>query len=159
MDSFNPGNPFPYAYENLLDTVLRIARHHVEGPSDAEDITQDVFVTLLEHRRPFASAEHLKAWMIRVTLNRCRNHNRSASRRNVPLPDQIPVDPPDRSVLQAVRSLPAPYRTVIYLHYFEGYSAREMAGLLRRKQNTVLTWLKRGRDHLRQHMIGGFDDE
>ena len=159
MAPFDPGNPFQYAYENMLNMILRMAMHHVDRQSNAEDIAQDAFVKLLEHRRPFASEEHLKAWMIRVTLNLCKNHNRAANQRNVPLPDQVPVNPPDRSVLLAVRQLPANYRTAIYLHYFEGYTAREIASLLRRKQNTILSWLKRGRDQLRQQLIGGFDDE
>ena len=159
MAPFDPENPFPYAYDNLLHPILRIAMHHVERQSNAEDITQDAFVKLLEHRRPFASEEHLKAWMIRVTLNLCKNHNRAANQRNAPLPDQVPVNPPDRSVLLAVRQLPEKYRTAIFLHYFEGYTAREMAILLGRSQNTILSWLKRGREQLRQQLIGGFDDE
>ena len=58
-----------------------------------------------------------------------------------------------------MRALPEPYRNAIYLHYFEGYTAKEIGEILGAKRNTVLSWLARGRQALRERMIGGFEHE
>ena len=111
----------------------------------------------------FESEEHERAWFIRVTLNACRDLLRRFFRRRtvsleklVEQPAQIAPD--HREVLEAVLALPQPYRDAVYLHYFEGYTAKEIGEILGTKRNTVLSWLSRGRQALRERMIGGFDD-
>lgn len=151
-------DPFSLAFEKYTDMVYRIAMHSTSVSADAEDIAQDVFLKLLSCRKQFESEEHLKAWLIRVTINACHSHFRG--RREFPmeqLPEQIAEQPV--SVLDEVRALPEKYRNAIYLHYYEGYSVKEIAGILKTRQNTVLSWLRRGRELLRRRMIGGFDDE
>ena len=152
--------PFSYAMEHYLDTVYRAACHNAPTVQDGEDVTQEVFEALLRSGKSFADEEHLKAWLLRVTINKCKNLRRARRSGEVPLPPQFPAPPEaDGSVLDEVRALPEPYRNAIYLHYFEGYTAAEIGAILGAKRNTVLSWLSRGRQALRERMIGGFEDE
>ena len=151
--------PFSYAMEHYLDTVYRAAYHNAPTVQDAEDVTQEVFEALLRSGKAFADGEHLKAWLLRVTVNKCRNLHRARRQTEVPLAEaDAPQSGPEPSVLDEVRSLPEPYRNAIYLHYIEGYTAKEIGEILGAKRNTVLSWLSRGRQALRERMIGGFDD-
>lgn len=145
--------------DRYADMVLRIALHNVD-PADAEDVVQEVFLRRITARRAFDSPEHEKAWMIRVTLNLCRDFLKSAHRRrDVPLEEDLPCENPDTEVLDAVLRLPVPYRNVIYLHYFEDLSVAEIARILHRRENTVSSRLHRARETLRTSLTGGFDDE
>ena len=152
--------PFSYAYEHYLDTVYRVAVHNAPTRADAEDVTQEVFEALLTSGKAFADVEHLKAWLIRVALNRCKNLHRAKRRGETSLdPALAAPEPPEQDVLEQVRALAPPYRNALYLHYYEGYTAAEIGGILGAGRNTVLTWLARGRQALRERMIGGFDDD
>ena len=111
----------------------------------------------------FENEEHEKAWFIRVTINACKDLLKSFFRsRTVPLdalaefPQELPPD--HREVLEAVLSLPAKYRDVVYLHYYENYTAPQISRLLNKKVNTVYTLLNRSRQMLREK-LGGDDDE
>ena len=161
MIFFSSGkDAFPYAFSQFADTVYRVALHNSARSADAEDITQCVFVKLLESDRMFRGAEHLKAWLIRVTINLCRDELRKNSKIvlcEAPLPDNTAQK--EDSVLESVKALPENYRNAVYLHYYEGYTAKEIGKILDAKPNTVLSWLCRGRAILREEMIGGFDDE
>lgn len=151
---------FPYAFSQFTDTVYRVAVHNSARTADAEDITQSVFVKLLESEKAFRGTEHLKAWLIRVTINLCRDELRKNANIvlcEAPLPKNAAEK--EDSVIEAVRALPENYRNAVYLHYYEGYSAKEIGKILNAKPNTVLSWLSRGRAMLKKEMIGGFDDE
>ena len=151
---------FSFAFTQYTDTVYRVAVHNTRCKSDAEDITQEVFVKLLESSKKFKDGEHLKAWLIRVTINECRTLMRKYSReteQSAEIADCAVYD--GDSVLEAVKALPENYRNAIYLHYYEGYTANEIGKILDSKENTVLSWLSRGRAALRKEMIGGFEDE
>ena len=150
------------AIERYADTVRRICFVHLKNRADTEDIFQTVFVKYLLHGEPFASEEHERAWIIRVTLNACKDLLKSFFRsRTVPLEEltdrAMPAETEQRKVLQAVLALPVPYRDVIYQHYYEGYTAPEIAGILGKNVNTVYTRLTRARGLLRQ-ALGGEDD-
>lgn len=150
---------FPYAFKEYTDTVYRIAVHNTSCKADAEDITQEVFLKLLEHSLPIKGEEHLKAWLIRVTINLCHDIYRKNARiefTESPVKDEVAVH--NDSVLEAVKTLPENYRNAIYLHYYEGYTAKEIGKILNAKENTVLSWLSRGRNALKD-IIGGFEDE
>lgn len=151
---------FSFAFKQYTDTVYRVAVHNTRCKSDAEDVTQEVFVKLLESSKKFKDGEHLKAWLIRVTINECRTLMRKYSReteQSAEIADCAVYD--GDSVLEAVKALPENYRNAIYLHYYEGYTAKEIGKILDSKENTVLSWLSRGRAALRKEMIGGFEDE
>ena len=147
----NGTDSFSYIFKNYCDTVYRIAIHNTDSVSDAEDITQEVFMKLLESSKTFRDSEHIKAWLIRVTLNKCHNLRRD-SKHSVPTDADISVqDISDSniSVLEAVKKLPVNHRNAVYLHYYEGYTAKEIGKLLSVSTNTVLSWLKRSRKALK----------
>lgn len=151
---------FSFAFKQFTDTVYRVALHNTANFSDAEDVTQEVFVKLLETNKAFRDSEHLKAWLIRVTINLCRDKMKKSSRETL-VENVFPNKPnEDKSdILEAVKALPEKYRNAIYLHYYEGYTAKEIGKILDAKESTVLSWLSRGRDALRKELDGGFDDE
>lgn len=150
------------AIELYADTVLRLCTLYLKNHSDTEDIFQTVFLKYALHDRPFESAEHEKAWIIRVTVNACKDLLKSFFRsRTVPLET---ADCPAREaghndLLEAVLALPKPYREVIYLHYYEGYTAPEIAGLLKRNPNTVYTHLQKAKELLREALGGARDEQ
>lgn len=149
------------AVEQYADTVRRICLVHLKNYADTEDIFQTVFVKYLLHTAPFASPEHEHAWIIRVTINACKDLLRSVFRRRTLSLEEVAEQPAPtdehRAVLQAVQALPAAYRDVVYLHYYEGYTAPEIAGILGKNVNTVYTRLTRARGLLRR-TLGGDDD-
>lgn len=150
---------FDFAYENYLDLVLRVAGHYTDNISDAEDAVQDVFLKLWKSGKSFKDNEHLKAWLCRVTINGCHDIFR-ASRRLTVLDDNIPSTDtlPDDDIMDCIRALPENYRNVIFLHYYEGYTAKEIGEILGKKTNTVLSWLSRGRALLKDALGGDFGE-
>lgn len=147
------------AIDRYADLVRRLCMIHLKNHADAEDIFQTVFLKYALSDQVFQDPEHEKAWMIRVTINACRDLLRSFFRsRTVSLdelveqPAQIPED--HREVLEAVLSLPQKYRDVIYLHYYEDYTAPQMGNILNKSTNTIYTLLTRGRQLLRERLGG-----
>jgi len=136
-----------------IDTVFRVALNYVRNPADAEDITQSVFEKLLGERKYFENDDHVRNWLIRVTVNECKRLLRSPWRRVEPIEDHltaIAFDNPAQSELyRAVMGLPKKYRMAIYLHYYEGYSTQEIGQILHIPKNTVCSHLKRGRELLK----------
>lgn len=139
------------------DMVVRIAYQNLRNNMDAEDVCQDVFVKLVEKDRVFESDEHIKAWLIRVTINRCKDYLKSGWFRKKAeyIGNEYAYVQSGNSVLEEVMNLPIKYRNVIYLHYYEGYSVEEIGNILNKNKNTVKTWLKRGRSELKENMTGG----
>lgn len=151
------------AIDRYADLVRRVCMIHLKNHADTEDIFQTVFLKYVTGTTEFESEEHEKAWFIRVTINACKDLLRSFFRsRTVSLDDlleqsdQVPED--HREVLEAVLALPDKYRDVVYLHYYEGYTAPEIGTILHKNPNTVYTLLTRARDELRK-MLGGEDFE
>lgn len=151
------------AIDRYADLVRRVCMIHLKNHADTEDIFQTVFLKYVTGTTEFESEEHEKAWFIRVTINACKDLLRSFFRsRTVSLddlleqPDQVPED--HREVLEAVLALPDKYRDVVYLHYYEGYTAPEIGTILHKNPNTVYTLLTRARDELRK-ILGGEDFE
>lgn len=151
------------AIDRYADLVRRVCMIHLKNHADTEDIFQTVFLKYVTCTKEFESEEHEKAWFIRVTINACKDLLRSFFRRRtvslddlLEQPDQVPED--HREVLEAVLALPDKYRDVVYLHYYEGYTAPEIGTILHKNPNTVYTLLTRARDELRK-MLGGEDFE
>jgi RNA polymerase sigma-70 factor (ECF subfamily) len=148
-------NATKQAIELYADTVRRICFIHMKNHSDVDDVFQEVFLKHMLRDSPFESEAHEKAWLIRVAINACKDSLRSYFRKNtVPLrelQDEVFETSEQQSeLLEAVFKLPANYRTAVYLHYYEGYPAVEIAKILGRRPNTIYTWLGRARDRLRQ---------
>ena len=148
------------AIAQYASTVQRLCLIHLKNHADAEDIFQTVFLKYALSSVVFESEEHEKAWLIRVTINACKDFWKGLFR-TVPLSQVLeqpaPLAPEHQEVLEAVLSLPKHYRQVIYLHYYEGYTAPQISRLLGRKVNTVYTWLNRAKQMLRT-MLGGDND-
>lgn len=137
---------------------------HLKNEADTEDIFQNVFLKYVLSSVSFASEEHEKAWFIRVTINACKDLLRSFFHsRTVPLEEacELPAAlPPDyRDVWEAVFSLPPKYRDVVYLHYFEEYTAPEISGILGKNVNTVYTLLTRSKQMLRERLGDEYEYE
>lgn len=139
-----------HAYSDL---ILRLSYTYLSHTQDAQDVCQTVFLKLLERAPVFAGPDHEKAWIIRTTVNTCKDLLKSHWRKTTaPMEAAAAVPAPeaeDGSLLAAVNLLPPKYRLVIYLYYFEGYSAQEIARLLGCPRTTVSTQLRRGREQLK----------
>ena len=150
------------AVERYADMVRRLCMLHLKNAADTEDIFQNVFLKYVLRSMPFESEAHEKAWFIRVTINACKDLLKSFFRsRTVSLDEvaQLPAEtPPDhREVLEAVLSLPPKYKDVVYLHYYEGYTAPEISRMLGKNVNTVYTRLNRSKQLLREKLGGDGD--
>lgn len=147
------------AIEKYADMVRRICMVHLKNEADTQDIFQEVFLKYVLNSDPFCDAKHEKAWLIRVTLNACKDLLKSFFRRNT-----VPLDHTSQligkenveynEVLEAVLSLPQKYRDVVYLHYYEGFTAVEIGVLLHKNPNTIYTHLTRAKAVLKEKLGG-----
>ncbi len=146
------------AVEQYSDLIRRVCLCHLKSREDTEDVSQAVFLKYLLSDRTFESAEHEKAWFLRVTMNACKDHlKRRLRHAHLPLDvlrEEPALEDRDREVLSAVLSLPEKYKDPIYLHYFEGYSAAEIGAIVGSRENTVYSLLSRGRAMLRDKLGG-----
>lgn len=139
-----------YLFHRYRDDVYRLAVNYTHNPQEAEDVCQTVFMKLLEQGDLTPGKE--KAWLMQVTANQCRSLLRSSWwKHTVALDETVPApqDTEDETI-QAVRKLPPKYRVVIYLRYFEEYTAAEIGQLLKIPASTVTTRLARGREQLKK---------
>ena len=127
--------------------LLRVAYSQLNNRTEAEDAVQEVLLKYMEKAPVFQSEEHEKAWLLRVTINHCKNHLASAwFRKRADLDEGIPaLDNEELEVVSAVAALPVKYRAVVHLYYFEGYSTKEIAEILHSRPNTVSSRLSRAR--------------
>ena len=127
--------------------LLRVAYSQLNNRAEAEDTVQEVLLKYMEKGPIFQSEEHEKAWLLRVTVNHCKNHLACAwFRKRADLDEGIPaLDNAELEVVSAVAALPAKYRAVVHLYYFEGYSTKEIAEILHSRPNTVSSRLSRAR--------------
>ena len=158
----NPNQQAERLANAYADAILRLSYAYLKNTQDAQDICQTVFVKLLAEPREFESAGHERAYVLRMAANACKDLLKSPWRkRTCGLEAVLEVPAPeagDGSVLAAVNQLPAHYRTVIYLFYYEGYQAAEIGKILGVPTATVHTRLARGRAKLKD-ILGGADDE
>ena len=156
---------FTDAVERYQDAVYRVALHALGSPQDADDAVQEVFLRLYTAQKTFESEEHLRRWLLRVTVNWCRDVLRSPwRRRTAPLTGQLPAEPefqaPEQEALyRAVLSLPERYRLVLGLFYYEELSVKEIAGLLGLEVSAVTTRLSRARKKLKESLGEVWQDE
>lgn len=148
-----------YAFEKFGDTVLRAAFACCGSYAEAEDITQDVFLMLHSSPQSFESDEHIKAWLLRVTINKCKNYKRSfrVSRtqsidENADALGTYSEDFHGSELREIISKLPKKYSSVIFLYYYEGYSTVEIGKILGKSPNTAATLLRRGRERLKNEL-------
>lgn len=138
-------------------TVYRLALSYVRNTAEAEDICQEAFIKLMESTEAFASPENRKAWLIRVTVNLSKNYLRSSRfTRSVELDDNIRETVPEEyeELYDAVMALPVKYRSIVHLYYYEGYSVKETADILKISESAVTTRMARARKLLRGLLLG-----
>ena len=156
---------FTHAVERYQDMVYRVALHALGSPQDADDAVQEVFLRLYTARKPFEGEEHLRRWLLRVTVNWCRDVMRSPWRRTAPLEDRLPAAEPafeapeQQALYQAVLSLPERYRIVLVLFYYEELPVKEIAALLGLEVSAVTTRLSRARKKLKEVLGEVWQDE
>ena len=139
------------------DMIYRIALQNLKNPDDANDIFQEVCISLLTKNAPLYDDVHIKNWLIRVTINKCKNFRKSVwNTRTEPLkPEFNTQENEDASALELIYSLPINYRNVVYLYYFEQYTVPEIAKILGKSKNTVNSQLQRARKKLRNILEDG----
>jgi len=136
------------------DKMLRAAIALMRSKAEAEDAVQDAFVKLFEKAPSFDSEKHETAWLLRVVVNRCKSRLRSfAWKKAAPLLVEYPAQNGEqRELLETVRALPAKYRIVIHLYYYEGYQTKEIAKMTKQKDSAVREQLTRARRMLRKFL-------
>ena len=138
------------AFRRYGDRVFSAAFSICQNREDADDVVQDTFLKYHANDMQYADEDHLKAWLLRVAINRARDLVGAFWRRNrvswEDYMDQLEfVQPEDRSLFEAVMRLPDKYRIVIHLYYYEEYAVEEIANTLHRSRGTVKSQLSRGR--------------
>lgn len=139
--------------KKYADLVYRVAYTMLKNEADAEDIFQDVFMKLCTENTKFKSEEHKKAWIIRVTKNRCLDFLKSSANKNKEELDENLIgqttDENKGQVLEEVMKLPEKYRIVIFLYYFEGYKISEISQILETNESTLKSQLVKAREILK----------
>ena len=150
---------FEQLYHRHVDTVYRVCFMLLKNRADAEDAVQTVFIKLLQNEKPFTDHEHEKAWLIRTARNHCLNllshwwRRKRVSMDSLSEPE-VPHGDNLRELWNLVLNLPARYKTVVYMFYYEGYSTREIAHILEMKESTVRSQLYKARKLLKIEMEG-----
>lgn len=155
---------FNSAARQYQDMVYRIALHAFGSPQDAEDAVQEVFLRLYTEEKPFEGPDHLRRWLIRVTVNVCRDALRSPWRKRRVFLEELPETPvfdrPEQGELyREVMGLPEKYRTVLYLFYYEELTVKEIGEILGLRTSAVTTRLHRARAKLKEQLTEVWQDE
>lgn len=147
------------AIDRYADMVYRLALSQMKNTTDADDLFQEVFVRLVRHVQDLESWEHVKAWLIRVTINCAKKHYEQYWNRNVDYMEEPECvadagefyEPPEEHpVREAVQKLPPKYRLVIHLYYYEELPVAEIARLTEQKESTVKSQMHRAREMLKK---------
>lgn len=149
-------------YRRHVSMVYQICLMLLKNVPDAEDATQNVFRKVMEQDKPFRDPEHEKAWLIVTARNECRDQLKHWWRRNreseTALLQVSSRQPEDNGLKELIWELPEQDRLVLYLYYYQGYTAQEIAELLEKNPSTVRTWLVRARKKLKLRMEAeGYD--
>ena len=137
--------------------VYSVALCGCKNPDDAYDIAQDVFLKLYTSDIRFTGDEHVKAWLLRCAMNRSTDHVRSYWFRNSrPLEDASDKvyrpgqDTEGHDLLKLVMKLGRNERAVMYLHYYEYYTVKELSVMLGASEQALRSRLRRGKARLKK---------
>lgn len=152
--SLRTDEEFEEIYHRHVDTVYRVCFSFMKNVADTEDMVQETFLKLLSGKKEFASEEHEKAWLIVTASNTCKDELRRFKRRlqyiSACLKPESGGRTGEEGILELIWSLPPKYKEVVYLHYYEGYQAAEIAGMLHCPASTVRNRLSRARKLLQR---------
>ncbi|MGI6529529.1 MAG: RNA polymerase sigma factor [Clostridia bacterium] len=140
--------------DNNISMIYRISFQNVKNKEAAEDIVQEAFIKLLETEKTFNDEEHIKAWLITVTINLCRDYYRNNIRHKIVPIEGVVINNGDGisdeyiDLLNALYSLRKNYSLILYLYYYEEYTIQEIANMMNKTKSTINTWLRRARSEL-----------
>lgn len=149
------------SYEKYYEMIWRICLMQFGNSHDAYDATQETFIRLMNNTKSFRSEEHEKAWLIRVAVNYCRDVMKSSHRkREIALeadkPKEAGMVPEEyASVYETMMELPKEYRMILYLHFYEGYSLKEIAGMLKVNPSTLRSRFAKAKELMREYLEEG----
>ena len=143
--------------EKYSNMIMQIAYQNCYNKSEAEDITQEIFIKLIKNAEKIDSEEHLKAWLIRATINLSRDYNKSFWNKNtLKLDEELRYfDTEVQEVFKEISNLKPTYRNIIYLYYYQGYKINDIAKILNMSPNTVSSNLTRARKKLGTILLNG----
>ena len=149
--------PTQELFEKYQNNLYAVAFNVCKNAEDAEDVVQDTFIQYYSFKKQFDNEQHIRAWLIRVAINKAKNMNRTFWRKNkMSLEDYMETltfEMPESSELfEAAMSLPEKYRIVVHLFYYEDYSIHEIAGILKLSESNVKVRLSRARSLLREKL-------
>lgn len=156
-------NEIEISLKKYSDMVYRICYLYLRNNAEADDVFQEVFLKLLQHKSKtaFESDEHEKAWIIRVTTNKCKDILKSFWKRKIDSIEDMELpfeDKTENELMQVILSLPEKYKNVIYLYYYEDYTVPEIAKMLKKNENTIYSNLRRARALIKKKLGGKEND-
>ncbi len=145
-------------YDRYYEMIWRICLVRFGNSHDAYDAVQETFIRLMNYNKSFHNDEHEKAWMIRTAVNYCKDVMKSSRRKQEicldsgkPLEGGI-VSEEYSEVYETMMELPEKYRIILYLHYYEGYSLKEIAKLLRLNESTLRSRFARAKEVMKEYL-------
>lgn len=151
-------------FEKYQNNLYAVAFNICKNAEDAKDVVQDTFIQYHLFRKEFDNEQHIRAWLIRVAINKAKNINRSFWHKNKrPLEDYMETltfeTPESEELFETVMALPEKFRIVIHLFYYEDYSIREIADILKISESNVKVRLSRGRSLLKEKLQEEWEDD
>jgi RNA polymerase sigma-70 factor (ECF subfamily) len=144
-----------YIVENYGNMLYKLACSQLNNKSDAYDALQDVMLKIHAVKPKWNDEEHMKAWLLRAVINKCRDYNKSAWNRKTTALDEafgVSAADPDYELQSAVMALPEKYRLTLYLFYYEGYKIKEIAEILKVGESGIKKRLVTGREMLKSYL-------
>lgn len=150
--------------ERYRDNLFAIAFNICKNAADSDDIVQETFLQYYLTKQKFESEQHIRAWLIRVAINKAKNVTRTFWRQHkVSLEEYMETlvfeAPEDEVLFETVMALPQKYRLVIHLYYYEEYSVHEIAAALKLTESNVKVRLSRARGMLKEQLKEGWDGD
>ena len=145
-----------YIVNTFGDMMYKLATSQLNNCSDAYDVVQDVLLKIHTKKPVWNTPEHVKAWLIRAVINKCRDYNKSfANTKMVKLEDAYTIahSDPDYDLQEALMNLPEKYRVVLYLHYYEGYKISEISTIINVGESGIKKRLVKGREMIKNHYL------
>ncbi|MCL2518230.1 MAG: sigma-70 family RNA polymerase sigma factor [Oscillospiraceae bacterium] len=146
-------------YNRNYDMIYRVGFSYLKNAEDTKDVVSEIFLKLLQKNINFESAEYEKAWLLRTTINLCKDFLKNWRRKNVNIDDYTNLEGDDPfqqdETLKVILNLPDKYKNVIYLYYYEGYNSEEIAKMLKKPHSTIRYHLQEARKLLK----GVLEDE
>ncbi|MBP3921808.1 MAG: RNA polymerase sigma factor [Ruminiclostridium sp.] len=151
MVPFSSSDNFEEIYERNVETIYRICYIYLKNVQDTQDAVQDTFLKLIEKNVTFSSEEHEKYWLIKVSVNICKNMLSHWSRKNVEIEKaNVPsISKETDDIIEEISKLPEKLKIVVYLHYYDGYTSEEIGKMLHITASAVRNRLQRAKAMLK----------